>query len=380
MPFKVAPRGDVAPFMVMDVLAAARRRERAGGGVIHLEIGQPSDGAPARVRAAAAQALDGDLGYTLALGAEPLRARIADHYRHAYGVGIDPGRVVVTTGSSAGFVLAFLAAFSAGDRVAVALPGYPAYRNILKALDIDCVPVPVGAPSRYQMDVRALESVAGRLDGVVLASPSNPAGSMLTEREVAELAAWCERAGVRLIADEIYHGIAYGAAATTVAGCGHAVVVNSFSKYYGMTGWRLGWMVVPPDLAEAVERLQQNLFIAPPTLAQMAAVAAFDCPDELDGRVRRYRANRDVLLNELPSAGFRVLAPPEGAFFLYADIGDGPEDSPALCRRMLDEIGVAVTPGLDFDPARGHRTVRFSYAGPADDIVEAARRIRAWRK
>ena len=382
MAFKVATRGAIAPFIVMDVMRAANERAAAGGDVIHLEVGQPSGQAPARVLAAARAALDTHgIGYTEALGLPALRERIARHYRHAYGVSVSPETVAVTTGSSGAFLLAFLAAFDAGDRVAVAAPGYPAYRNILEALGIEVVAVPVGAASRWQLSVDVLEQVEGRLDGVVVASPSNPTGSMLSAHEVAELATWCELKGIRLIADEIYHGITFGAPAGTAVGAGqHAVIVNSFSKYYAMTGWRLGWMVLPPDLVRAVECLAQNLFISPPTLSQIAAGAVFDCIDELDARVAVYKANRDVLLEELPKAGFTRLAPSDGAFYLYADVAELTNDSAEFCRRMLAETGIACTPGMDFDPYQGSRTLRFSFAGSTADMVEAARRLQSWRR
>jgi aspartate/methionine/tyrosine aminotransferase len=382
MAFKVAGRGAIAPFIVMDVLRAANERAAAGGDVIHLEVGQPSGQAPARVLAAAKAAVDSHgLGYTEALGLPSLREKIARHYHHAYGVAVPPENVAVTTGSSGAFLLAFLAAFDAGDRVAVAAPGYPAYRNILEALGIEVVAVPVGAKSRWQLNVEVLEQVEGRLDGVVVASPSNPTGSMLSAHEVAELAAWCELKGIRLISDEIYHGITYGVPAATAVGAGpHAIIVNSFSKYYAMTGWRLGWMVLPPDLVRATECLQQNLFISPPTLSQIAAEAVFDCIDELDARVAVYKANRDVLLEELPKAGFTRLAPSDGAFYLYADVSELTNDSAEFCRRMLAETGVACTPGMDFDPYQGSRTLRFSFAGSTEDMVKAARRLQEWRR
>ncbi len=382
MAFKVATRGAIAPFIVMDVMRAANERAAAGGDVIHLEVGQPSGQAPARVLAAARAALDTHgIGYTEALGLPALRERIARHYRHAYGVSVSPETVAVTTGSSGAFLLAFLAAFDAGARVAVAAPGYPAYRNILEALGIEVVAVPVGAASRWQLSVDVLEQVEGRLDGVVVASPSNPTGSMLSAHEVAELATWCELKGIRLISDEIYHGITFGAPAGTAVGAGqHAVIVNSFSKYYAMTGWRLGWMVLPPDLVRAVECLAQNLFISPPTLSQIAAGAVFDCIDELDARVAVYKANRDVLLEELPKAGFTRLAPSDGAFYLYADVAELTNDSAEFCRRMLAETGIACTPGMDFDPYQGSRTLRFSFAGSTADMVEAARRLQSWRR
>ncbi|MBC7908578.1 MAG: aminotransferase class I/II-fold pyridoxal phosphate-dependent enzyme [Rhodospirillaceae bacterium] len=381
MVFKVAARGAIAPFMVMDVMRAANERAAAGGDIIHLEVGQPSGQAPARVLAAAKAALDSHpLGYTEALGLEPLRERIATHYRRTYGVTVAPETVAVTTGSSGAFLLAFLSAFDAGDRVAVAAPGYPAYRNILEALGIECVAVPVGADSRWQLNVEVLSKVEGKLDGVVVASPSNPTGSMLSAHEVAELATWCELNGIRLISDEIYHGISYGAPAGTAVGAGkHAIIVNSFSKYYAMTGWRLGWMVLPPDLIRAVECLQQNLFISPPTLSQMAAMAVFDCLDELDARVAVYKRNRDVLLEELPKAGFTRLAPSDGAFYLYADVTEMTNDSAEFCRRMLAETGIACTPGMDFDPYQGHHTLRFSFAGATAHMVEAAKRLKGWR-
>jgi aspartate/methionine/tyrosine aminotransferase len=382
MAFKVAERGAIAPFIVMDVMRAAAERQAAGGDVVHLEVGQPSGQAPAKVLDAARRALASEpLGYTLALGTEALRRRIAAHYRQAYGVTVAAEQVCVTTGSSAGFLLAFLAAFAPGDRVAVAAPGYPAYRNILKALGIECVAVPVGASSRWQLNVEVLSRLDGPLDGVVVASPSNPTGSMLSAHEVAELATWCELRGIRLVSDEIYHGITFGRPAATAAGGGdHAVIVNSFSKYYAMTGWRLGWLVVPPDLMRAVECLQQNLFISPPTLSQLAAEAVFDCIPDLDARVACYRNNRDILLNELPGAGFDRLAPSDGAFYLYADVSMLTNDARDFCRRMLAETGVATTPGVDFDPFEGSRTLRLSFAGATADMVEAARRLRSWRK
>ncbi|CUW39087.1 putative Aspartate aminotransferase [Magnetospirillum sp. XM-1] len=384
MSFKAAKRGAIAPFIVMDVMRAAAAREAEGAEIIHLEVGQPSGQAPAGVLEAAARAVRAEpLGYTLALGRDSLRERIAQHYQRAYGVQVAPERICVTTGSSAGFLLAFLAAFEAGDRVAVAAPGYPAYRNILEALGVECVAVPVGPGSRWQITAEVLARVEGKLDGVVVASPSNPTGSMLSAHEVAELAAWCELHQVRLISDEIYHGITYGRAAATAAGMSaapHAIIVNSFSKYYAMTGWRLGWMVLPGDLARSVECLAQNLYISPPTLSQVAAEAVFDCLDELEARVVAYRANRDILLAELPGAGFDRLAPSDGAFYLYADVSELTNDSRAFCARMLAETGVACTPGVDFDPLEGNRTLRFSYAGSAEHMAEAAKRLKAWRK
>src|SRR5438552_2134309 len=310
---KLSRRGSVDPFIVMDVMAAAAEKEAAGDSVIHLEVGQPSTPAPQSALAAAHAALDADrIGYVAALGIPALRERIARHYREAYGVDISPERVIVTTGSSGGFPLAFLASFDAGDRVALAAPGYPAYRNILTALDLEAVDLPTSAADRFQPTVEALNKV-GRIDGLIVASPSNPTGTMVGHAEMKALAAWCTENGVRLISDEIYHGIVYeGDTVSAVEVSDQAIVVNSFSKYFSMTGWRVGWLVVPSDLVRPIERLSQNFFISVPTLSQHAALAAFDGKDELDGHVRRYRTNRDLLLAGLPAAGFDRFAPAEG--------------------------------------------------------------------
>jgi aspartate/methionine/tyrosine aminotransferase len=380
---KVAARAAIPPFHAMEVLRAANQRAAAGERVLHLEIGQPDSGAPAAVIEAARRALASHrLGYTEALGIGPLREAIARHYRQSYGLDIDPGRIVVATGSSGAFLLAFLAAFEPGDRVALAAPGYPAYRNILLALGLEPVDLPTGPETRFQPTPALLDAAAERgrpIEGLIVASPSNPAGSMLSPEELAALAAYCDRHEIRLISDEIYHGIVYDGVATTAAAHGEqAIVVNSFSKYFSMTGWRLGWMVLPADLLRAVECLAQNLFISPPTLPQLAALAVFGCKAELDANVARYRRNRELLLAELPKAGFRRFAPPDGAFYLYADVGELTNDSEAFCRRMLAETGVAATPGVDFDAGRGHRFLRFSFAGSTDDMAEAGRRLKAW--
>ena len=382
MALKAAKRAAIPPFIAMEVLRAANEHAAAGARVLHLEVGQPDTGAPAAVIEAAMAALkDHRLGYTEALGIPPLRQAIAAHYRNSYGLGVDPARVVVTTGSSGAFMLAFIAAFEAGDRVALAAPGYPAYRNILLALDVEPVDLPAGPESHFQPTPALLDGVSGQVDGLIVASPSNPAGSMLGRRQLAALVDCCRERGIRLISDEIYHGIVYEGAATSAAGLDeNTIVVNSFSKYFSMTGWRLGWMLVPPDLARAVECLAQNLFISPPTLPQLAAAAAFDCKAELDGHVARYRRNRDLLLAELPKAGFARFAPADGAFYLYADVGHMTEDSEEFCRRMLAETGVAATPGVDFDRLRGNRFLRFSYAGATAEMAEAAERLIAWRQ
>lgn len=367
--------------MVMEVLRAANERQAAGGDVLHLEIGQPSTSAPRGVVAAAHAALDREaIGYTDAMGLPALRDGIARWYRDRYGVSVPAERIAVTTGSSCAFLLSFLAAFSPGDRVALAAPGYPAYRNILTALDLVPVEIPAGPETRFQPTVEHLQALDRPVRGLIVASPSNPAGTMLAPTELKRLSDWCAENGVRLISDELYHGIDFGSVppATALSFGDRALVINSFSKYFSMTGWRLGWMIVPPELLRAVECLAQSLFISPPALSQFAAIAAFDCTEELDGHVARYRRNRDRLIEELHGAGWTRLAPADGSFYLYADVSHLTDDSQVLCRRLLAETGVAITPGVDFDRERGHRYVRLSFAGSEADVVEAGRRIRAW--
>ena len=379
MTLRTARRGLVPPFIAMDVLRAANQREADGAHVIHLEVGQPGTPAPKAVLEAARRALAEErIGYTDALGIEQLRKAISAHYRAQYGIAVEPTEVVVTTGSSAAFQLAFLAAFEPGDRVGLAVPGYPAYRNILKALDIEAVLIRVGENAHYQPTPELLAEV-GMLDGLIVASPANPTGTMIGATELARLTGYCRDHGIRLISDEIYHGITYETAAVTARTFGQeAVIINSFSKYYSMTGWRLGWMLVPPDLARSVECLAQNFYISPPALSQLAALPVFGCGAELDGRVARYRANRDLMIRTLSAAGFTRFAPAEGAFYLYVDISSLTRDSEEFCRRLLAEPGVAVTPGLDFDPIDGGGWVRFSFAGSTEDVAEAARRLTEW--
>jgi aspartate/methionine/tyrosine aminotransferase len=381
MSLKIARRGQIAPFIVMDVMRAANERAASGADILHLEVGQPSTPAPTGVREAARRALEGDvLGYTDTMGLPALRQAIAGHYAARYGVAVDAARAVVTTGSSAGFILAFLAAFDPGDRVALAAPAYPAYRNILTALGLEPIELPVGAAERFQPTLDLIRR-CGDLAGLIIASPANPTGTMMAASELAAIARHCHEAGIRLVSDEIYHGIEYGmAASTALAVSASAIVVNSFSKFYSMTGWRIGWMIVPADMVRAIDCLAQNLFIAPPSLSQHAALAAFACGDELAVNVQRYAANRALLLEELPKAGFERFAPSDGAFYLYADAAPLTNDSPEFCRRMLRETGVAATPGVDFDPVRGHGTVRFCFAGAEATIAEAARRLKAWRR
>src|SRR5579862_8616152 len=353
MPLTPSRRGLVPPFIAMDVMREALAHEAAGQSVIHLEVGQPGTPAPAAVLDAARAALRDDrIGYTDALGIAPLRAAIAGHYRDVYDIAVDPAEIVVTTGSSAAFQLAFLAAFEPGDRVALAAPGYPAYRNILSALGLETVLIEVGENAHYQPNPELLADIPD-LAGLIVASPANPTGTMIAPAELQRLADYCRERGIRLVSDEIYHGIVYeGRAETARAFCQDAIVVNSFSKYYSMTGWRLGWMLVPPDLARSVECLAQNFYISPPALSQLAAAAALDCRAELDGHVARYRRNRDVLVATLAQAGLTRLAPAEGAFYLYVEVARL-GDSGEVCRRLLAEAGIAATPGLDFDPIHG---------------------------
>ena len=380
----VAARAAIPPFHVMDVWSAAGERQRTHGDLINLSAGQPSTPAPSTVRAAAVAALEQDvLGYTVALGIPDLRAAIAGHYARTYGLAVEPGQVVVTTGSSGGFLLAFLSAFDVGDRVAMARPGYPCYRNILSALGCEVVELPCGPQTRYQPTVAMLEALDEPVQGLVVASPANPTGTVLDPAELAALAAHCERTGVQLVSDEIYHGISYpGSPATACAWAtsAEAVVVNSFSKYFSMTGWRLGWLLVPPRLLRAVDCLAGNFTVCPPALPQLAALGAFtpEAYTEADGHVARYGVNRGLLLEGLPRLGIDRMAPADGAFYVYADVSHLTADSMDLTYRLLADVGLAVAPGIDFDPVDGGRWIRLSCAGATADVVEALRRLESW--
>jgi aspartate/methionine/tyrosine aminotransferase len=364
----------------MDVMRAANRMQAEGGDVLHLELGQPATSAPEGVIKAAKHALDHDrLGYTEAFGIMALRERIAAHYLATQGVEVDPDRIAVTTGSSGGFVLAFAGAFDAGDRVALADPGYPGSRNILLAQDIIPVSVPTGPETRFQPTPALLDRIKEPIDGLIVASPSNPAGTMLGEQELSALCDYCRDRGIRMISDEIYHGITYADPGITALRFDeNVIVVNSFSKYFCMTGWRIGWMVVPEDLVRSTECLAQNLYISAPTLSQHGALAVFDCIDDLEANVLRYAINRQMLLTSLPEAGFDRLAPVDGAFYIYADVSNLTNDSEEFCRRMLAETGVATTPGIDFDHDRGKAYIRFSFSGSAECMTQAARRLKDW--
>jgi aspartate/methionine/tyrosine aminotransferase len=369
----------------MDVMRAAddyARQAAAGNlpGVIHLEVGQPSTGAPRLVREAAVAALDEQvLGYTVATGVPALRARIAAAYADWAGLAVDPDRIVVTAGASAGVVLAGLAAFDAGDRVAIASPGYPCYRHVLTALGVEVVDVLTDASTRFHPTPEALDEV-GPLDGVVVASPSNPTGAVLGHDEVRALAGWCDEHGATLVSDEIYHGLAFGGVvpSSALAHGDDAIVVNSFSKYFSMAGWRLGWVVVPREEASRAVAYMGAYFLTAPSLAQHAALVAMDCTDELQGHVETYRRNRELLLEALPALGLEKIAPPDGAFYIYADVGALTDDSLAFCKQLLQDTGVATAPGVDFDPVDGRRFIRLSFAVSTPQVEDAIARLIPW--
>jgi aspartate/methionine/tyrosine aminotransferase len=379
---QVASRANVPPFHVMDLLAAATDRQARCGDLVNFVAGQPSTGAPVAVREEAKRLLDTDLlGYTVATGIPELRDAIAAHHRDASGIEVTRDDVVVTTGSSGGFLLAFLAAFEAGDRVVMARPGYPCYRNVLAALGVEVVEIDCGPETRFQPTVAQLDAVPGPVAGVVVASPANPTGTMLLPEELAAIARWCEDRRVRLISDEIYHGITYGTGTSSAWQTSRTgVVFGSFSKYFSMTGWRIGWMLVPEDLRRPVDVLTGNFTICPPVLSQRAALAAFTPASyaELDGHVERYAGNRRLLLDGLAGLGIDRLAPADGAFYVYADIGHLTDDSYAWCLRLLDDTGVACAPGIDFDTVRGNRFARMSFAGSSAEITTGLERLGRW--
>lgn len=376
---KHSTRGDVDPFIVMDVMEAARKAEAAGRHIIHMEVGQPGTGAPEGARAALADQLAEPLGYTVGLGLPALRARIAQHYMEVYGLELDPARVVITSGASGAFLLAFSALFDNDERVGLGLPCYPSYRQILKAVGLKAVEMPTTAAGRYQpqpSDVADFD-----LDGLIVASPANPTGTMLTRAELKALADACAAKGAAFISDEIYHGISYDKETVTALSVTDDVyVINSFSKYFSMTGWRVGWMVVPADHVRRVERLAQNMFICAPHASQALALAAFDCKEELDSHLAVYAANRDLMVAGLTKAGLGKFAPPDGAFYVYVDVSDYTNDALAFSAEILEKAGVAVTPGLDFDPANGHKWLRLSYARSTADITEGVARLRTFMK
>lgn len=366
-------RGQVDPFIVMDVMEAARRAEAAGRHIIHMEVGQPSTPAPLAARRALAAALDQPLGYTVALGLPELRQGIAALYRRWYGLDLNPERVVVTPGSSGAFILAFSALFDAGDRVALGEPGYPSYRQILRAMSLQPLGIQTRPEHRYQPRPQDLPAEA---QGLILASPGNPSGTVLTRAELAALTARAQELKISTISDEIYHGLDYGSGFhSALEVSDEVVVINSFSKYFSMTGWRIGWMVVPEPMIRTVERIAQNMFICPPHASQVAALAALDCIEEAEANLAVYAENRRLMLDRLPRIGFDRIAPPEGAFYIYADVSHLTEDSLSFCAEVLEKAGVAITPGLDFDPHRGARSLRFSYARATAEIAEGLDRL-----
>ncbi|KAB2920583.1 MAG: aminotransferase class I/II-fold pyridoxal phosphate-dependent enzyme [Hyphomicrobiaceae bacterium] len=381
---RASQRSDVPSFIVMDVMQAAAARQAQGGDVIHMEVGQPGTPAPRAALEAVKRALDVEkLGYTVALGLPALRERIARHYQERYGVVVPPDRVVVTTGSSAAFVLAFLALFDVGAKVALPSPGYPCYRHILTTLGQIPVILPTDDPSRWMPTPEQIDEVVRceQVSGLVIASPANPTGTMIEAARLAQIASFSRRHNIWFISDEIYHGLAYGPPEqTALAYADEAIVINSFSKYFSMTGWRVGWLIVPEALVRPIERLAQNLYISPPTVAQVAALGAFDGIDELEANKHVYARNRALLLEELPKAGLQRILPADGAFYLYVDVSEFTTDSVAFTKEMLQDIGIAATPGVDFDFERGRRYVRFCYAGTTEEMAEAARRLRTWRR
>ncbi|MEF0939084.1 pyridoxal phosphate-dependent aminotransferase [Rhizobium sp. BR 362] len=384
--FSLSKRSDVEPFHAMDVLAEATRRRQAGHAVISMAVGQPSHPAPQAALEAARAALGhGRIGYTDALGTLALKQALAGHYLARHGLTIDPMRIAITTGSSAGFNLAFLTLFDPGDSVAIARPGYPAYRNILAALGLDVVEVSAAAETQFTLTPESLEAAQAasgkRLKGVLLASPANPTGTVTGRAALKALADYCAARSIAFISDEIYHGLTFvGEETSALELTDQAIVINSFSKYYCMTGWRIGWMVLPERLVRPIERVAQSLYISAPELSQIAAAAALGAGAELDVYRESYRRNRDFLMRRLPEIGFSVASPMDGAFYAYVDVSRFTNDSMAFARKMLAEINVAATPGLDFDPVEGHRTMRISYAGSNAEIEEAVERMAAWLK
>ena len=367
----------IDPFHAIAISAEAHRLEAEGRSILHMEFGQPSTGAPGAAIAEAHRVLDSDpMGYWESAA---LKERIARHYRERYDVGVDPEQIVLTCGASPGLLLALTSLFSPGARVATARPGYVAYRNTLKALYLDVEEISCGPAERYQISAGAIEAMEPAPDGVIIASPANPTGTIIAGEEMARIAKACAARGIRIVSDEIYHGLSYGEPARSVLEFApDAVVVNSFSKYFSMAGWRLGWVVVPTDLVETARARMGNLFLTPPSLAQHAGLKAFDCIDELEAHVATYRRNRALLLAALPALGLKEIAPPDGAFYIYADVGHLTNDSLSFCQKLLRDTGVATAPGIDFDPEDGQRHIRFSFAVSTDRVEDAIARMIPW--
>ena len=383
MVLKIAKRGRIPSFIVMDIMNKSNELQQLGQDILHLEVGQPGTGAPSKVVEAVVREMKRDkLGYTPAFGRQELREKIAHHYKSFYDYEVGPERIAITSGSSGAFILAFLSAFDTGDTVAMASPCYPAYRNILKSLGVKVVEVQTTLETNFQLTVEILEKVRRdnvSLDGLIIASPSNPTGTMLNQDELKSISRYCSKFGIRLISDEIYHGITYTLTEeTAIKFNGDAIVINSFSKFFSMTGWRLGWMVMPQKLIRATECLAQNLFISPPAVSQVAGLAALDCKNEFKQNVAIYKMNRDILLSELPKMGFSKNTRSDGAFYVYTNVEDFTHDSSDFCNKILKETGIALTPGIDFDPIRGHSYIRLSFSGPTSEINEAVKRLKNW--
>ena len=367
----------IAPFHAIAISREAHALEAQGRSILHMEFGQPSTGAPAAAIATAHHVLDTDpMGYW---ESPALKTRIAQHYEDRHGVSVDPERILLTCGASPGLVLALTSLFAPGARVATARPGYVAYRNTLKALYLEPLEIACGAAERYQISADALAMLDPAPDGLILASPANPTGTIIPAAELERIAQVCGARGIRIISDEIYHGLSFGDSARSMLEFApDAVIVNSFSKYFSMAGWRLGWIVVPETLIDAARARMGNLFLTPPVLAQRAGLTAFDCTDELEGHVDTYRRNRQLLLDALPALGLATIAPPDGAFYIYADIGHLTDDSLSFCQKLLRETGVATAPGIDFDPVDGHHFMRFSFAVSTDRVEDAIARLIPW--
>ena len=381
MTLKLAKRAQVEGFRALTILSEVAERRAAGENIISLSPGQPCFGAPPEALENAQKNIANDpvQGYTAAIGMLPLRERIAQYYKDEYDVTIDIERIAVTTASSGGFVMGLMSAFEAGDTVALTTPTYPAYKNMLQSLDINIVEIPTTKEINYQPTAELLENCGETFDGIIITSPSNPTGAVIDETELEKICKWCDANGVRLISDEAYHGITYETPAQTAAKfCKNTIVLNTFSKYFALTGWRIGWMILPENMAPHIKALAENLFVSPPTISQHVALETFDHMNVLDGYVAHYQKNRDILRAELPGLGFGDLSSAQGAFYFYVDVHNLTNNSEDFCRRMLDEAHVAMTPGNDFDPARGDSTLRISYAGSQDDMHEACARLQKW--
>ncbi|MAM78884.1 MAG: 1-aminocyclopropane-1-carboxylate deaminase [Alphaproteobacteria bacterium] len=373
-------RSQVSPFIVMDIMREANELEAKGKSIIHMEVGQPSTSAPRQaLRTAEKVLLQERLGYTEALGDIDLRKKISQFYIARYNLEIDFNRIIVTTGASGGLQLAFLSLFDAGDRVALTEPCYPGYRNMLSSMNIEIEKLSIGPEYDFRLNVEVLEKMSNRIDGLIMSSPGNPTGSMTKAEQLKLIVSWCQENQVKLISDEIYHGIEYEEPAITAVNLDNAsIVINSFSKYFSMTGWRLGWMVVPENMIRTIERLAQNLFISPPTISQLAALGSLDSLEELNQTVARYKKNRELMISRLPEFGLSKFAPIDGAFYAYVDVSSLADNSEIFCREMLREIGVAITPGIDFDRENGMRYVRFCFSGLTEEINEAMNRLSNW--